>query len=123
MTTQFVLPFLSLRSGPKAAGAYQGDALSITASAEGAATGALGFQKLLGRATTKGFWLESTEATLDKLRLTAETIGRADTSGNWLALFTGLDSDVHVAPLLYPISATIDGSMENRRSPPPVKWR
>ena len=47
--------------GAKATADYQGDALGVVATAEGARL-KCGFQKLEGRATVKGLWLESTAA-------------------------------------------------------------
>jgi hypothetical protein len=55
---------------------YQGDALGITATADGARL-RCGFQKLEGRATTEGLWLESTEPGAEgKLRLAAVAVDR-----------------------------------------------
>ena len=45
--------------GAKATADYQGDALGITATPDGARL-RCGFQKLEGRATPQGLWLEST---------------------------------------------------------------
>jgi hypothetical protein len=55
---------------------YQGDALGITATADGAIL-RCGFQKLEGRATTGGLWLESTEpGAKGQLRILATAVSR-----------------------------------------------
>jgi hypothetical protein len=55
---------------------YQGDALGVTATAEGARL-RCGFQKLEGCATPEGLWVESTQqGGGDRLRLTATAVGR-----------------------------------------------
>jgi hypothetical protein len=61
--------------GAKATADYQGEALSIAATPEGARL-RCGFQQLEGHATGKGLWLKSTVAGGGKFRLTAAAIGR-----------------------------------------------
>jgi hypothetical protein len=53
------LPIPSSGIGAKATADYQGDALGITATPDGARL-RCGFQKLEGHATAEGVWLEST---------------------------------------------------------------
>ena len=62
--------------GARATSSYQGGALGITATAEGARL-RCAFQKLEGHATREGLWLESTAADGGKLRLVATALGRA----------------------------------------------
>lgn len=62
--------------GARATAEYQGDALGITATADGARL-QCGFQKLADWATSTGPWLESTgPGAVGKLRLVATTIHR-----------------------------------------------
>ena len=61
--------------GARATADYHGDALAVTATAEGARL-RCGFQKLEGRATAEGLWLESTAAGGGKFRLVATAVGR-----------------------------------------------
>jgi hypothetical protein len=68
------IPFSGI--GAKATADYQGDALAVTATTEGARL-RCAFQKLEGRATAEGLWLESTEpGAAGKLRLVAVGVGR-----------------------------------------------
>ena len=59
--------------GQRATADYHGDALAVTATADGAHL-RCGFQKLEGRATAEGLWLESTAAGGGKLRLVAQAV-------------------------------------------------
>jgi hypothetical protein len=59
---------------------YQGDALGIAATPEGARL-RCGFQKLEGRATSEGLWLESTEPGGGRLRVMATAVGRTTDYG------------------------------------------
>ena len=68
------IPFSDL--GAKATADYQGEAIGIEATADGARL-RTAFQKLSGSVTREGLWLESTEAGGGRLRLIAEAIGRA----------------------------------------------
>ena len=62
--------------GARATANYQGDALGITATADGAHL-RCGFQKLEGQATPEGLWLESTKpGGAGRLRLVAVAVGR-----------------------------------------------
>ena len=62
--------------GARATANYQGDALGVTATADGARL-RCGFQKLEGHATPEGLWLESTKpGAAGKLRLVAVAVGR-----------------------------------------------
>ncbi len=61
--------------GSRAIADHHGDALAITATAEGARL-KCGFQKLEGRATTEGLWLESTGAGGGKFQVVARAVGR-----------------------------------------------
>ena len=80
------LPFSEI--GAKATADYQGDALGITATAEGARL-RCGFQKLDGHATTEGLWLTSTAPnSAGRLRLIATAVGREQSS---------VRSDMHLA--------------------------
>jgi hypothetical protein len=66
--------------GAKATANCQGDALGVTARADGARL-RCGFQKLEGHATSEGLWLESTKlGAAGRLRLTASDICRAGLS-------------------------------------------
>jgi hypothetical protein len=72
------IPFSDI--GAKATADYQGDALGVTATADGARL-RCEFQKLEGHATTEGLWLESTKpGGAGKLRVTASAICRAGLS-------------------------------------------
>ena len=53
------IPFCDI--GARATAGYRGDALGVTATADGARL-RCGFQKLEGHATPQGLWLESTAA-------------------------------------------------------------
>ena len=68
------IPFSDV--GARATAGYQGDALGVTATADGARL-RCGFQKLEGHATPEGLWLESTAAGGGRLRLTATALWRA----------------------------------------------
>jgi hypothetical protein len=61
--------------GAKATATYQGDALGVTATADGARL-RCGFQKLEGHATPEGLCLESTTPGGGQLRLVAVAVGR-----------------------------------------------
>ena len=61
--------------GTRATANYRGEALGITATADGARL-RCGFQKLEGHATPEGLWLESTKPGGGKLRLVAVAVGR-----------------------------------------------
>jgi hypothetical protein len=61
--------------GTAAGGQCQGDALSVTATPDGARL-RCGFQKLEGRASAEGLWLESTALGGGKLRVVAQAVGR-----------------------------------------------
>jgi len=61
--------------GAKATADYQGDALGITATPDGARL-RCGFQKLEGRAMPNGLWLESSAAGGGELRLVATSAHR-----------------------------------------------
>ena len=67
------IPFADI--GAKATADYHGDALAITATADGARL-RCGFQRLEGHATTEGLWLESTALGRGKLRLLANSVSR-----------------------------------------------
>ena len=67
------IPFADI--GARATANYQGDALGITATADGARL-RCGFQKLEGHATPEGLWLESTKPGGGQLRLVAVAVGR-----------------------------------------------
>ena len=74
-TPPAAIPFSDI--GARATAGYQGDALGVTATADGARL-RCGFQKLEGHATPEGLWLESTKpGAAGKLRLTASAIRRA----------------------------------------------
>ena len=64
--------------GARATANYQGDALGVTATADGARL-RCGFQKLEGHATPEGLWLESTKpGGAGGLRLVAVAVGRGE---------------------------------------------
>jgi hypothetical protein len=67
------IPFSEI--GAKATADYQGDALGITATPDGARL-RCGFQKLEGRATPQGLWLESTVPGGGQFRLVATGVHR-----------------------------------------------
>ena len=68
------IPFAEI--GAKATADYQGDALGISATADGVRL-RCGFQKLEGHATAEGLWLESTApGDGGRLRLVAESVSR-----------------------------------------------
>jgi hypothetical protein len=72
------IPFSDV--GAKATAGYQGDALSVTTTADGARL-RCGFQKLEAYATPDGLWLESTKpGTTDRLRVVATALGRDSSS-------------------------------------------
>jgi hypothetical protein len=72
-TPPSAIPFSDL--GARATATYQGDALGITATANGARL-RCGFQKLEGHATPEGLWRESTKPGGGQLRLMAVAVGR-----------------------------------------------
>src|ERR1017187_1113361 len=77
-TQPAAIPFSDI--GARATANYQGDALGVTATADGARL-RCGFQKLAGQATPEGLWLESTKpGGAGRLRLTASALGRAGLS-------------------------------------------
>src|ERR1019366_3181146 len=66
--------------GVRATANYQGDALGVTATSDGARLGC-GFQKLDGHATPEGLWLESTRpGGAGRLRLVAVAVSRGNLS-------------------------------------------
>src|ERR1019366_9066376 len=72
--------------GARATANYQGDALGVTATADGARL-RCGFQKLEGQATPEGLWLESTKpGGVGRLRLTATALCRESSSARQCAL-------------------------------------
>ena len=71
--------------GARAGADYQGDALAMTATAEGARL-KCGFQKLEGRATAEGLWLESGAEGGGKFRVVAVAVGRSSGLAGTLAL-------------------------------------
>jgi hypothetical protein len=71
------IPFSEI--GAKATADYQGDAIGITSTSEGARLHT-GFQKLAGNVTPLGLTLVSTEENGGSLKLTAASIGRDTTS-------------------------------------------
>ena len=72
------IPFDQL--GAAAGKQYQGDGLSVTATADGARLRCV-FQRLEGQVTPEGLWLESTEpGAAGRLRVTASALGRAGLS-------------------------------------------
>lgn len=68
------IPFAEI--GAKATQDYKGDAMGITATADGAEL-RTAFQKLAGTVTREGLWLESTETGGGRLQVIARAIGRA----------------------------------------------
>jgi hypothetical protein len=73
-TQSAAIPFSDI--GVRATANYQGDALGVTATADGARL-RCGFQKLEGQATPEGLWLESTKpGGAGRLRLVAVAVGR-----------------------------------------------
>src|ERR1039458_9471739 len=77
-TQPAAIPFSDI--GARATANYQGDALGVTATTDGARL-RCGFQKLEGHATPEGLWLESTKRDgVGRLRLTATALGRAGLS-------------------------------------------
>ena len=72
-TQPAAIPFSDI--GARATANYQGDALGVTATADGARL-RCGFQKLEGHATPEGLWLESTKPGGAQLRLVAVAVGR-----------------------------------------------
>jgi hypothetical protein len=73
-TQPAAIPFSDI--GARATANYQGDALGVTARADGARL-RCGFQKLEGHATPEGLWLESTKpGAAGRFRLVAVTVGR-----------------------------------------------
>ena len=77
------IPFSDI--GARATANYQGDALGIAATADGARL-RCGFQKLEGHATPEGLWLESTKSGGGQLRLVAVAVGRSGGRGRQCAL-------------------------------------
>jgi hypothetical protein len=78
------IPFSQL--GAKATADYHGDALGVAATPDGARL-RCGFQKLEGRATAEGLWLESTApGALGRLRLTATALCRESSRARECAL-------------------------------------
>jgi hypothetical protein len=69
------IPFSAIAA--KATADYKGDAIGITATAEGAAL-RTGFQKLAGTVTKQGLSLESTAEGCGSLKLTAAAVGRGE---------------------------------------------
>ena len=67
------IPFAQL--GAKATADYKGDAIGITATAQGASLHT-GFQKLSGTVTHEGLWLNSTDTDGGSLHLVASSLGR-----------------------------------------------
>jgi uncharacterized membrane protein len=72
-TPPAAIPFSGI--GARATAGYQGDALGVTATSDGARL-RCGFQKLEGHATPEGLWLESTKPGGGKLRLLATNLSR-----------------------------------------------
>ena len=71
------IPFSDI--GARATAGYQGDALGVTATSDGACL-RCGFQKLEGHATPEGLWLESTKpGAAGRLRLAATALSRLST--------------------------------------------
>jgi hypothetical protein len=90
------IPFSEI--GAKATTSYQGDALGVTAAADGARL-RCGFQKLEGHATAQGLWLESTTlgGAAGKLHLVATAIYRDGSRARQCALTGSLSSEI-IAP-------------------------
>ena len=83
-TPPAAIPFSDI--GARATAGYQGDALGVTATADGARL-RCGFQKLEGHATPEGLWLESTKpGAAGKLRLTATALCRDSSRARECAL-------------------------------------
>jgi len=80
--------------GAKASTDYHGDALAITATAEGAQL-KCGFQKLEGRATAGGLWLESSAEGGGEFRVVASAVGRR--GGGRTSNIQHRTSNVHLA--------------------------
>ncbi len=77
-TQAAAIPFPDI--GARVTSDYHGDALSVTATPDGARL-RCGFQKLEGHATAEGFWLESTAwGAAGKLRLVVSAVHRGDGS-------------------------------------------
>ena len=64
---------------------YQGEGLSVSGTGDGARL-RCGFQRLEGRATAEGLWLESTAPGGGKLRLLARAVGRESSRARQCAL-------------------------------------
>jgi hypothetical protein len=77
------IPFPDI--GARATANYQGDALGITATPDGARL-RCGFQRLAGHATPEGLWLESTKPGGGQLRLVAVAVGRGGSRARQCAL-------------------------------------
>jgi hypothetical protein len=76
-TPPAAIPFPDI--GARATAGYQGDALGVTATSDGARL-RCSFQKLEGHATSEGLWLESTKpGAAGRFRLVATTLSRAST--------------------------------------------
>ena len=71
--------------GAQATASYQGQALGVTATSDGARL-RCGFQKLEGHATPAGLWLESTKPGGGQLRLLAVAVGRGGSRARQCAL-------------------------------------
>ena len=83
-TPPAAIPFSDI--GARATANYQGDALGVTATADGARL-RCGFQKLEGHATPEGLWLESTKpGAAGRLRLVAVAVGRGGSRARPCAL-------------------------------------
>ena len=74
-TQPAAIPFSDI--GERATAGYQGEALGVTATADGARL-RCGFQKLEGHATPEGLWLESTKPGGGKVRMVAVAVGRGE---------------------------------------------
>jgi hypothetical protein len=77
------IPFPDI--GARATAHYQGDALGVTATTDGARL-RCGFQKLEGHATREGLWLESTKPGGGQLRLVAVAVWRGGSRARPCAL-------------------------------------
>ena len=88
------IPFSEI--GTRATTGYQGDALGVTATTDGARL-RCGFQKLEGQATAEGLSLQSTAVGggADKLRLTATAIYRDSSRARQCALTQSLSSEIN----------------------------
>ena len=83
-TPPAAIPFSDI--GARATAGYQGDALGVTATADGARL-RCGFQKLEGHATPEGLWLESTKpGAAGRLRLSATALCRDSSRARQCAL-------------------------------------